>query len=710
MKRLLPILFVACGIAQCGFGAASPITVNRRPLLIPGVTLGVSNGIPSGTVWTNADTAGADPTGATDSKTVFQTLLNQTYPVWPAVVQLSAGRYEVGSQISKNPSYGGIIFRGVGTNTVIIATNGFLICDSQTFFDFTVDENIVKGQTNFNARPGTDLSPYVGKTARISVANDPNNDPHAINVMNVNTYEGRDLKQYVQIVAVHPSNLSNVTVWPPLGMHFTNIAAIKIGVNTSPICEFVGFENMRLLASNDVTHCPAVSANFQSWFGVRNWWLKNVRIENCNGFFLSLLGGMFNEVRSCDWVSSVSGANTAVIITTGESSDYFYDNYSIGGSPFVEGNGLSCSVGAYNFVTNAISNDFHVGNPFDNHAGHSWGNLWEGNWGSMYQSDSYFGSSHWFLLFRNYFSGYDLIKTGIPRCIDLGRWSQQNMISGNVLGAPAGASNFYLGAWSLFPQPVYMVTNQNFSGTQPQILRIGYPYPGNTAYGSNGAAMNTPGTDWRYPGGFATRTFTISNGTTGPDGTNKFYGDFSKFTCCGSGTYVYNQGGVIYWLLQRSVAHGGTNYYYSPASSTTAGDGTSITLSSFIAVTNGDLLFEIGADSFPALTHSYTNGYIINGNYDTSNATVTASADYFETNSYYLPNGGTKPSWWLDENGNSMPVFPPVVAANGVAGIYSTNWPAYRRNFFAPAGGGGAGGTTGTAKRPGNRGQGKKKG
>lgn len=672
------------------FSAPSPLAADRRVPWIPGSTVGVSNGIPTTfTFWTNAVDAGADPTGVANSRDVFDTLID-TAGTWGRVVNVSTGRFEVGTQIGKNANIGGIIFRGAGSNigtntpqafaslgTTFICTNGFLIHDSQTYFDFTVDENITIGQTNFNVRPGNDLTPYVGKTARISVANSPNTDPHNVKVLNVNAYENRDMYQFVQIVAVNGSAVSNVTIWPPAGRVFTNTASVRFGVNTSPICEFIGFENIRFIGSNDITGCPAASANFISMFGARNWWFKNCRIENPNGFFISILGGLFNEIGSCDFVSSVAGANTAVVITSGESGLYMYNNFSIGGSPLIEGNGLSASAVIYNYATNAVSNDYHVGNPFDNHAPHSWGNIFEGNYGSMYQSDSYFGSSSELTFHRNYFSGYDVIKVGIPRCLDLGRFTQRANILGNILGAPAGVSNFYMGTWTLFPTPVYMVTNQFFSDAVPQIYRIGYPFPGNSSYGSNVAALSTPQTDWRYPG--PQYKYVVSNGTTGPDGTNVLYGDFSLFT---SG-YISAAGGIIYFLVQNGSD---TNKYYSQCNATTAGSGTSITINSFINYTNGDHVYRVGADSYVSLTHSQTNDYLFHGNYDTTNAAVVNSADLFVTNSYVLPNGGARPdAWWVNELGVVMSSFPPVTNTLGVASINPSNWPATRRFYYASA-------------------------
>jgi len=674
----------------CSASGAVPLASDRRVPWWPGSTVGVSNGIPTTfSAWSNAVDHGADPTGVANSQPALQSLINSA-GTWGRIVTLSTGRFEMGSQISKDSTKGGILFRGAGANignmtpaqfatngTTIISTNGFLLNDSQSFFDFTVDENITIGQSNFNCRPGSDLSPYLGKVARISVANSPNTDPHDVNVINVNSYNGRDINQYVQVVAVAGS-LSNVTIWPPAGRIFTNTASVKFGVNTSPVCEFIGFENIRFIGSNDITHSPAASANLISMFGTRNWWFKNCRFENPNGFFINAVGNMFTEIASCDFISSMSGANTAVIISSGSSGDYIYNCYSTGGSPFTEYNNSSCNAVCYNYVTNAVSNDFHVGNPFDNHSPHSWGNIYEGNWGCTYQSDSYFGSSDRLTFHRNYFSGYDMIKVGIPRCIDLGRWSQKANIIGNILGAPPGVSNFYIGNWTLFGTPVYNVTNQFFFDDVPQIYRFGYPYPGNSSYGSGSDALNTPGTDWRYPG--PQNKFVISNGTTGPDGTNRLYGDFSLFT----DPYIQNAGGVIYFLIQRSVAHGGTNYYYSPCSTTFAGDATSIPITSFIAVTNGDDCYRVGADAYPALTQ-YSNTFVINGNWDTTNNAVVNATDYFYTNSYVLPSGGAKPVWWTDENGATMPNYPPVTNTLGVTSIYSTNWPAYRRFTFTAA-------------------------
>jgi hypothetical protein len=612
--------------------AATPLPDSRIFPWIPGSTVGVSNGIPSGTwpIWTNVIAAGADNTGASDCKALFETLLN-TCPA-QKVIYVPEGIYSVSGRINKNATTNYVCFRGAGWDkTIIIATNGFMQMDSQSFSYTNVRTNLSKGQTNIAVDPSANFSTYVGKTASVSC----NNRRTDLDLMHV-YYTDRILEQHVQIRAV--SQNTNITIWPPLAIDFPDGFETKVGVQTLDQSEFIGWEGFHYTATNFLTRTPPASQNGMAVYGGRNWWWHSVKISEVNGFPINSIRGLFHQVMSCVFQQSVAGANTAVINVTGDSGWLIENCYSIGGSPFAEMNQCVGSVIAYNYATNAVSNDQMVGNPFDHHVPHSCFNLWEGNFGSMFQSDSYFGSSSDNTLHRNRFTGHDLIKTGgssIARCVDLGRWSQRYNMEGNYLGDLTRSASW-----------LYTVTNQYYGGSSNVIYRFGFPYPGNTSYGVVGTAFKTPETDFRFPGGTrlgGTITSATGSGTT-------VSGDFSAV-----------QDGD--WLVLRSESN--TNFYYPLITgypvllASGAGSGSSLTFNQSINYTNGHTVWRIGPDAFPALTLNYTNGFLIRGNYDVANGAQINAAEYFETNSYYLPNGGARPDWWIDANGNAL-TWPPV--------------------------------------------------
>jgi hypothetical protein len=625
--------------------AATPLDDDRRVPWWPGSTVGVSNGIPNFNTYTiDITTAGVDPTGATDSKAAMQTLLNGLR--YGSVAEVPTGRYSISGAISKNATTNGIVFRGTGasrTNATFVATNGFLIMDSQSFFDFRVHGSLTKGQTNF-AVVG-DISSYVGKTCRVS-GNNRRTDLDVINIFG----EDRLLNQYVQLIAV--ANNTNVTIWPPLYQDFPASIDPFLGVNTSDQSEFIGFENLTITGTNVANGTGPQSQNWISLFGSRNWWFKNCRFENFNGFYLNLGGDLFLQVEHCDFVSTISGANTAVIISSGASGALICNNYSIGGSPFVEWNNSSGSAIVYNYATNSISNDIYVGNPFNSHQPHSHMNLWEGNSGEMFQSDSYFGSSSDQTLFRNRFRGYDPIKTFFPRCIDLGRWSQRYNMIGNILGDSRRAT------------PWLTQTQQFHSATVPIVYRFGYRAPGNSSYGyiSPADATMTPATSWNWPG--RTNIFGPITSATA-DGT----------VLSGNFTGILDGENVIF------RAAGDTNLYYPFQTNfprrVAVGDGTgtTLTINKTAWATNGDYVARIGDNQwiYPALTLHYTNEYLIEGNWDDTNDVQVGT--YFETNSYVFA-GTSAPSWFTNKAGTPL-TYPPVDASLGFSGIY--DWPARSR-------------------------------
>jgi hypothetical protein len=518
-KNEIVVKFLAIFLFPMFLFGADTIPADRRATWTKGTHSGVYGGIPtSRTQWTNFVTAGADPTGVADCTALLINLINNCAP--NKYIYAPEGRYKLLTALIPNGLSNNWTIKGAGTNTVFVPTQGFINYDVQTYGGlFNIHGGVAKGASTFSTEE--DCSEAVGRNAIFSTQNRGRTN---VNIIAVD-FSDRLIQQVVEIVSV--TDGTNVTIRPPLLWDHPEELNPYFLYNTSTQVEGIGFEDFMIDASD------AESANCISLFGLRNSWAMRLRIIDPNGFAFNLTGNLFLEIRDSYFFSTREGANTAVILMGGDTGDLIENNFSYGGSPFVECNSSSGNVIAYNFATNAVSNDFHVGNPYDNHSPHSMMNLWEGNYGTMYQSDSYFGSSSHNTLFQNRFTGYDPIKPGLPRCIDLGRWSTYWNLVNNVLGD------------DLSDGLIYTTIEQYYSGTQPVIMRFGFPYPGNSSYGYVGFTAQTPSTDWRFPGtNRLAHTMTVDVFTP----THILSGDFSSveyldqigFQSAADTNYYYN--------------------------------------------------------------------------------------------------------------------------------------------------------------------------
>lgn len=617
-----------------------------------GKTTGVFGGIPSNyTEWTNFITAGADAGSAsayavTNCQPLLQTLVNACPD--DKYIYVPAGRYRWSNSVALHAN-SRFSIRGAGrTNSIFFVKTAILNLDNISRATSRVKGALAKGATNVTIFSATDFAPYIGNNVYVDSRNVGHTNLHVISVDNAD----RSMYQVSRLVAV--SNGTNLTIWPPLVYEHPEAAEPWLTVNVATQSKLIGFEEFGITGTNEFTGEQMATDNLISIFGGQDIWFKGLSIRDPHGFHFNFTGNLNVEIRDSDFISTLSGANTAVILMGGDSGDLVENNYSVGGSPFVEANASSGNVVAYNYCTNAVSNDFHVGNPYDNHSPHSMMNLWEGNYGTMYQSDGYFGSSSHQTLFRNWFTGYDPIKTGLPRAVDLDRWSTYYNIVGNTLGDPRSA------------MPWYSTTNRFHDQTSPMIYRFGYPNPGNSSY----AAVQTPQTDWRYPGA-ARIGGVISNAT---ELTTNLIGNFTNVVAGDQLTIQSALNTNLYYPFQ-------TNYPRLMAFANGTVSNLFVTVS--IWVTNLDTLYRIGPEAYQQFFLDDNATHLLTGNYDRTNNAVLWDTSGTSTDSN-LP-----PSLYLSDSQWTNYVYALVNPTNGVSQNNLTNWIARQRFEAAEAGGGG---------------------
>jgi len=634
---LLTLLVVVL-LARVAYCADGVIDDTNTVPWIPGVTVGVYGGIPTTrTEWTNLVTAGADPTGVTTCSALLTSLLDAC----PSnqYVYAPQGTYKLSTTVSLVGTHNHWTLRGAGkTNTVFRPTlTAFALDNNNLSFIRGLVGSIARGATNITVL-NTDFSGYEGHIVHISSRN------WGRTVLHPWAWDQSDylVGQLCEIKSI--SQGTNLVVWPPMYWDHAEALGPRITLNTGTQTEGIGFEDFSVDFTG-VTGTPASELGF-NWFGTKNCWWKNIRILDApDGSFNSSVN-LFCEVRDSVFTSQISGSGTFILFTSYAGGWLVENNFCIGGSPFWEANSTWGSVCGYNFCTNNVSDDTHIGNPFDHHEPYSMFNLWEGNDGSMFQQDSYHGGAALDTLHRNRFRAYQPPGSinGLPRAIDLCRNTQYYQVIGNVLGDERQSQTYY-----------YSTTNQFYDAMccgliGAVIYCLGYPNPGDTAYGSGSPSFfpyRTPETDWRWPGiqGFMG---TVTQATAL---TNIIYGDFSA---------APTGNGFENVILQSSVD---TNLYFPPQTNYprlkyTSLSSANMTLSALIWVTNGAKVYGVAPQYFQTLHFADIATHTIEGNYDyTNRAQVWNNWTGTKplSNSLYRTS---QPSWWRPSYG-SWPPFDP---------------------------------------------------
>lgn len=652
---MIKYLLLLASIVNIIVAAPLPINETNRVPWTPGIYTGVYGGIPTNrTMYTNLYTAGGDKTGVTNVTPLLKTLLDacpKDKYVWAP-----KGRYLVDTRVELDGSSDWSLIGESRNDTIFFATGSGdgqganFVTGSWTVRSTNIFAPIAKGDSNVivSGMPEFVTSFEPGNLIRIYSSN-VREDYRVINTSG----NGFDVGQVAVVISV--ANGTNITFWPPAYTYHPLSSSPRLAYSFYPTTN-IGIENLTWTATNRSQGIAGTLGSAFQFVGVRNGWLKNVRIDTPSGYGVNLLHCLNMEVRDSQMYGALnSGASTAWIITTDTHASLYQNIFASEITPFTEINQSCGNVIGYNYTTNMVANDFYIGGPFDTHIPHSQFNLWEGNFGTMFQADGYFGSSSHNTLYRNRLHGYDPIKPGLPRAIDLCRWSTEFNIEGNILGSTQAVN-----LW-------FTTTNQFYSQTQPVVMRQAFPNPGNTSFATG---MRTPFVDWRYPGTNRVGGV-ITNDAFTP--TNILWG--TGFVAIVAGD-----------LLQIQMA-GDTNKYYPitfvddvTLNLAAVSDGTSsnVTVSRFIVATNQHKVFRVGADAYQHFFNDDIATHRISGNYDYTNNALIGT--YFKTNSYYLPNGGAQPDWWVDEHGVPLDNWPPVNAD----GANTYEWPAAREFYYEP--------------------------
>jgi len=610
----------------------------------PGITVGVLGGVPDFSTWTqftNFVTAGGDATGVTNNSTLLSSLINHASRPANSYIYVPDGLYRFSNALSFAASALGCNWAVVGqsTNAVFFHRTAFINLDNWAVrAPVRILNDITNGTTNLVLASAFDTGD-LNKRVKISTSN-----AKRTNVLVISSgFTDRNYNEWAEPVSL--TNGTNLTVWPPLAMlATTNMEPWLQADYSTQLNTNWHFHKITITGTNVFTGEQYDNNNIISIFGGKNWSFSACFFINPrSGFQFNMSQNLFWEIRDNTFIGSEGGgANTSCIIAGGDSSGLIENNFGTGSSPFTQLNNNSRDIVGYNYVTNAVQNDSYVGNPFDQHQPHSHHILYEGNSGVMYQADAYHGSGSECVLYRNEFTGYDPIKSFMPRAVHLGRWHDRFTLVANDLGV-TNLSGWY-----------YTVTNQYYSSAWPIVISFGFPFVGNTSYGHVGAAITTLNTDPYWPG----TNMLCGTVTQATALTNIIWGNFATLPSGDNGQQV---------ALQPPTPNTNGLYHLDTNSNwlITANDSTSMTLSEARWITNGSLIFVVGPNAWPALDIARTNTHFIEANYNASNNAVVWSGS---TNLAGLPDShyrDSRPAWFTNASGAVMEWPPFGMATEG---------------------------------------------
>lgn len=443
----------------------------------PGVTVGVRGGIPSVPVWTNAVTGSyhVDNTGATDAAPGI--LAAWTDCPSNGAVFLPDGTYNITNGLNL-PNLNGRVLRGNGSNTVLVGWINFTSKETDTPVCEVNDILPVhKGDTNITMVPMPSLWSFaVGDMWDISGAFSRTNQAFPVCNVGMTAYT---LYQTLLVTAVTSSNIS---VWPPVVLDFTNGTILKDIAAPSAIGKRIGLEHYTIVQSNSVVVGPVAPSCPQNFGVLMDSWMYDVTVKDTAANY-GIDGGatVCCQIDSCQiGPCSASGTSTGGALMT-DCSGMLIQNNIFDGLPqngFQIWGGFCGNAFFGNYFTNVSGN----GDIFY-HVDHSAMNLYEQNkfaWQIIH--DGYTSSSSHAIYLRNQAGPWGFV---------LKRWVSNVAIVGNVV--PTGTG--YPMVYSRYE------TGSGFNQPFP-IMYFGYPNIGNNAASdfSPPVDMNYPGTNWNSYG------------------------------------------------------------------------------------------------------------------------------------------------------------------------------------------------------------------
>ena len=447
MKFLIYLML--CIVATAALARAELIPADRRVDWTPGTMVGVPQGIPTDRthlVDVTKTPYNADNTGRSDSSGAIQAALDAANP--GDVIFLPAGTYLCAQAIfTKYKS--GITLRGSGESTVInstVTTGIFLQVGGGSDYNWSwpTSGNIItaglgKGSTQITIADTSVFSP--GQLVQISLDNDP-----ALPVVSVYGYQGVR-RQMSRVTAKTATTLS---IFPGL---YGDYSATRALIHVAQFqANSVGIENLLIDLSKST---DIYSIWLEQAYGC---WVENVHVRYSSNYQLFLNDSLNCEVRHCylDQLNH-TGSNGAGILCNTISGCLVEDNIIYKAFPLIEVNhGSSGNVFAYNFCE-----DSGPGAGIDsNHGPHNEFNLYEGNIAPNLQSDGYYGSASYDVVFRNWF--HATLNGQMAWGLSLNRFTRYYSVVGNVIekdGLPWPADGVGLGNPNM--------GNGNSSGTAP---------------------------------------------------------------------------------------------------------------------------------------------------------------------------------------------------------------------------------------------------
>jgi hypothetical protein len=428
---------------------------------------GIPGGIPNRTTICATINASTYGNGTSDASTAVQAALNSCAPgatqeSQARVLQLSAGTFRINNQLTI-PSY--VTLRGAGAQRTILdahnSGDATILVGSgsgtapSTSGSVSITGGATDGSTSITVSSASGLS--VGRYLLITELNDPN-------YVTVTTSNGTctwcDFSMWGaqrvrgQIVEVTSVNGDTVGISPALYSAYPNT---PLATPFAAAVKWAGVEDLQVYANQTLTAGLTASEGMGQ---AAYCWIKGVENNWADGNHVDILFSYRVEVRDSYFTEGFnhqSGNTDDDIYLVGKTSGALIENNILERthSAWLVNWGSAGNVLAYNYVTGGFDSRSGQSTTMQiemdgNHGAHPQFNLFEGNVGGIIQPDSFWGSSSYLTVFRNWTRGTTLIAPyadgtyttsgGVHKVIN---WAAGSMANQNVKGIdiPYTASN-----------------------------------------------------------------------------------------------------------------------------------------------------------------------------------------------------------------------------------------------------------------------------
>lgn len=422
MKLLLLAVAILAQVVNAQVASIIPAT--NRYDWVPGVTVGVPGGLPTGrTIFTNL------PAGS--SSATIQSWINAC----PSnqIVKLAAGTYTLISQINMKA---GVTLKGATNNGTVLLTAGIMNISGSSSMSVPSTNlyypSLTRGASNIALIAG---GPTVAVGNQILIIQD--NDTNRVQI-----YSGATNKAIVDSRKVMEVSGTNITVWPPLSLTFDAVFNPLYRVDSGTRIEYAGFEDLVIQPSVVVSYPILMSF-------ARYCWVSNVVVSTNAAQCVEAYATLQSEFRRNTFRKAAPGGDGY-----GDNLDLNTQTWEGNSMPLIEDNifdglyhGIISSAAvapviSYNFFTNSHAQSGVTFPTAAINLAHSAGGrfaLLEGNWGDTYfTTDIIHGNTTDTTLWRNRFVGSASAATYTNSHMSmlwLGKGSYWYSAVGNILGA-----------------------------------------------------------------------------------------------------------------------------------------------------------------------------------------------------------------------------------------------------------------------------------